>query len=122
MAGQLFHLSSVLNRASIERFGLDGRRMTLAFGLAGASRSEIAGVYVFEDIEDARWFAGQAVARHPAGLDLWEITPASDLGEEAQLVLGSHGYRYVPGVVEPARVKLVETFEAAGAQRRGHSA
>jgi hypothetical protein len=44
-----FHVTSSLNRVSIQQYGLDWRRMRLAPGIAGSRQPEEDGIFLVND-------------------------------------------------------------------------
>ncbi len=69
LKGEKFHVSAVVNRWSIERHGLDWRRMGPTGGMAGSSRPELKAVFVSETVDEADFFVN--IAREPT--DVWAI-------------------------------------------------
>lgn len=66
--GVRYHASPSRNRASIERHGLDWRRMVPP-GIAGSTEPEAPGIYVAEEFDDMPWFIG--FREEPC--DVWEV-------------------------------------------------
>jgi len=58
------------NRASIDRYGLDWRRMGGVPGIAGSRRPEREGVFVCRRLQDALWFADMA---RDDVTDIWAV-------------------------------------------------
>jgi hypothetical protein len=69
-----WHVSSSVNRASIERHGLDWRRMHAAGGIAAGADAvpapEMEAVFLCETLDDVEFFV--AFGGHPA-VDVWEV-------------------------------------------------
>jgi hypothetical protein len=57
VTGVWFHATRSANRESIDRFGLDWRRMGDVPGIAGSLRPEREGVFVCRRLQGAYWFA-----------------------------------------------------------------
>ena len=95
-----FHLSSVRNRGSIRRHGLDPSRMGAASGLAGNIEAEADGVFLCET-ELVEFFIRINSTGGP--VDLWEVR---DVDPQA-LVDNGTGFRYLPGIVATDRIALV---------------
>jgi hypothetical protein len=51
----LFHVTPTANRESIERYGLDWRRM-IGAGIAGSENPEREGIFLVEHLDEARFF------------------------------------------------------------------
>ena len=66
--GELVHITAAVNRASIQRWGLDWSRMGAARGIAGSPRPELP--VVFLDTVDSVGFF-RRMAREP--VDLWAV-------------------------------------------------
>ncbi|WP_046732987.1 hypothetical protein [Streptomyces humi] len=99
----LFHVSSVLNRQSIARHGLDWTRMGAARGIAGSRRPEVEGIFVCRDEEEAKFFFR---INNTGGLvDLWSV----DGVVEESLRDNGNGFFYHPGRIPAARVRLVRS-------------
>jgi hypothetical protein len=104
-----FHVTSSLNRDSIERNGLDWRLMEAAHGVAGIvdlrpHRAEVEGIYLCEGDFEVDWFAEMAIGQgHPA-VDVWEVS----LPDGADLVESDNGYRYYPEPIARTAIRLVK--------------
>lgn len=96
----LYHVTSVRNRASIQARGIDVGRMGAARGIAGSREPEQDGCFVTQDEWTADWFVRMNGTGGP--VDVWEVDV-----DEAELVDDPGGFLYVPGTVEPARLRLV---------------
>ncbi|MDX3453887.1 hypothetical protein PV396_18370 [Streptomyces sp. ME02-8801-2C] len=97
---KFFHVSSVLNRRSIERHGLDWTRMGAARGIAGSRGPEVEGIFVCTE-ETAGFFLQINNTGGPA--DLWAV----DGVDEELLLDNGHGYFYLPARIPAAQVRLV---------------
>jgi hypothetical protein len=115
----LFHVSSSANRASIRAHGLDWARMGAARGIAGSTRPEVEGCFLADEHE-LPFFV--RMNNTGGAVDVWAVQGIA----EDRLVTSPTGYRYFPGVVEPAAVTLVRpadvTVPSAAAPRRRRSA
>lgn len=100
--GRLFHVTSVLNRDSIEAHGLDWSRMKEARGIAGSHRPEKEGCFVCFDEMDAQWFVRMNNTGGP--VDVWAI---DDL-DESTLVVSGEGFSYFPGCIAADKLTLVQ--------------
>ena len=96
-----FHVTSVENRTSIQHHGLDWRRMGAAPGIAGSRCPEQEGCFLAFD----EWTADYFVEMNNTGgpVDVWAV----DGVDEETLVTSGEGYDYYPGVIPPARLRLV---------------
>ncbi|MEE4540352.1 hypothetical protein V2S66_00025 [Streptomyces sp. V4-01] len=97
-----FHVSSVLNRRSIARHGLDWTRMGAAPGIAGSARPEAEGVFLCRG-EETEFFL--RINNTGGPVDLWSV---DGVDEELLLDNGS-GFFYLPGRIPAARVRLVRS-------------
>ena len=98
-----FHVSSVLNRSSIARHGLDWSRMGAASGIAGSPTPEQQGCFLAPDENTADYFVQMNNTGGP--VDVWEVT-----GVDADhLVLSPEDYYYLPAPIAPDRLRLVRT-------------
>lgn len=96
-----FHVTSVLNRASITKHGLDWTRMRTAPGIAGSQSPEQAGVFFSATEFDAGFFVRLNAAGGP--VDIWAV----DDVDEARLVTSTEGFHYLPTAVPAHRLTLV---------------
>ncbi len=96
-----FHVTSVLNRGSIEVHGLDWRRMGAAPGIAGSSRPEQEGCFLTLSEFDCDFFVRMNNTGGP--VDVWGV----DGVDEAELVESPEGFLYLPEVIPPGRLRLV---------------
>jgi hypothetical protein len=97
--GILFHVSSVLNRESIEEHGLDWSRMGAAPGIAGNRTPEVEGCFVGQDERDADFFVG--FDANPV-VDIWRIEGI----RWTKLIQSAEGFWYYPGLVPPSMLTL----------------
>lgn len=95
------HVSSILNRQSIARHGLDWTRMSAARGIAGSHRPEVEGIFVCRGEEDAEFFF--RINNTGGPVDLWSV----DGIDEDLLLDNGNGFFYLPGRIPAARVSLV---------------
>jgi hypothetical protein len=97
----MFHVSSVRNRDSIRRHGLDASRMGAAPGIAGSSRPEAGGIFLCSDAFTAEFFVRMNNTGGP--VDVWQVGGV-DAGE---LRDNGNGFFYLPGGIAADRVTLV---------------
>jgi hypothetical protein len=94
-----------VNRASIERHGLDWRRMGASSGIAGSRRPELPGVFLCRDELEVDFFCRMNA---PGGeLDVWAVAEVA----EDELAESPNGYVYLPrpvGVDDLTRVPTPE--------------
>lgn len=69
----MFHVTSSLNRESLERRGLDWRHMGAAPGIAGSDELELEGIFLARDRFEVDWFVDMAKRRGVSEVDVWEI-------------------------------------------------
>src|SRR4051812_22161262 len=98
----MFHVSSILNRESIRRYGLDWTRMSAAPGIAGSRRPEVAGVFVCVSEFDVSFFVD--MNNTGSDVDVWAVDGVA----EADLVMSEHGFLFVPMRIPPDRVTLLD--------------
>jgi hypothetical protein len=98
----MFHVSSVRNRGSIQRHGLDVSRMGAAPGIAGSGRPEADGIFLCSDESTADWFVHINNTGGP--VDLWQV----DGVDADQLVGNGNGFFYLPGQIPVDRITLVQ--------------
>jgi hypothetical protein len=96
----MYHVTSSLNRASIEEHGLDVARMGSASGIAGSHAPEVNGCFLCVDMHDVEWFA--RMNNTGGSVDVWEV----DVDELA--LVETDGYLYYPGSIPPSRLRLIE--------------
>ncbi|MFN0282275.1 MAG: hypothetical protein ACKVZ6_09925 [Kineosporiaceae bacterium] len=96
-----FHVTSVRNRESIRRYGLDPTRMAVAPGIAGSLAPEAHGAFVARGSWEADWFVSMNNTGGP--VDVWAVAGVDPL----RLEDNGTGYLYVPGTVAADRLTLV---------------
>lgn len=89
-----YHVTSALNRASIQRYGLDWRRMGSARGIAGSLRAEQEGCFLASDEGERDWFV--RMNNTGGAVDVWEV----DGIDAASLVQSPEGH-YSPASSPP---------------------
>ncbi|WP_241032375.1 hypothetical protein [Rhodococcus pseudokoreensis] len=97
-----YHVTSVLNRASISRFGLDWTRMGAARGIAGSYSPEQQGCFLAAGEWERDWFV--RMNNTGGAVDVWEVHGIDD----ADLVQSPEGHFYFPGVIAPSEILLVQ--------------
>ena len=100
---QAWHVTSSTNRASIFEHGLDWQRMGAARGIAGSPTPEQQGCFLAFDMFTVDWFLDFDATILP--LDVWEVAEV----DIASTLESPEGYSYLPGVIEPARLRFVRT-------------
>lgn len=105
---RMFHVSSAVNRTSIDRHGLDWSRMSGARGIAGSRFPEVEGVFLSQDRFTAEFFVRMNNTGGP--VDMWTV----DDVDEADLVQSGSGFHYLPHRIERSRL----TLEACGLLER----
>jgi hypothetical protein len=65
-----WHVTSAVNRASIQEHGLDWRHMGATCGIAGATEPEMAVVFLCETVGETDFFIG---FRRHARFDVWQV-------------------------------------------------
>lgn len=103
----MYHVSRARNRESIASHGLDVSRMGAAPGLAGSPTAEVAGVYLVGSEFEVGFFVRFVEAET---VDVWAV----DGIDEAELVTGDSGFRYLPRPIPAEQVTLWRT-EVPGA-------
>ncbi len=96
-----FHVSSTLNRSSIQAFGLDWSRMGLAVGIAGSPTPEVEGCFLAIPGE-VDFFV--RINNTGGPVDVWRIDGISS----DQLVEAPEGFSYYPGKISPHCLSLTE--------------
>ncbi len=96
-----FHVTSVRNRESILRHGLDPARMGAAPGIAGSRTPEADGIFVARGTWEADWFVGMNNTGGP--VDVWAVGGVDPF----RLEDNGTGYLDVPGTVAADRLTLV---------------
>ncbi|ABW11620.1 hypothetical protein Franean1_2184 [Parafrankia sp. EAN1pec] len=96
----LFHVTSVANRDSILKYGLDWSRMGHARGIAGSRGPEVDGVFLCRDEWEANWFIDLNNTGGP--VDVWTVADVtlSDLDESP------HGYLFLPRRIPASQLTL----------------
>ncbi len=102
MTHHFFHVTSVRNRESITRFGLDSSRMAGVRGIAGSNRPEVDGIFLCRDRQEADWFVN--MNNTGDSVDIWAVKDV----EHSELLDGGSGFLYVPGSIPVERLVLVE--------------
>ena len=97
-----FHVTSVANRVSIRRHGLDWSRMGAARGIAGSAAPEVQGCFLAADERDADWFVRLNNTGGP--VDVWEVSGVDD-GDLLEL----SGHAYLPARIHRGQLRLVRT-------------
>ena len=104
---QFFHVSSVHNRDSIDRHGLDWKLMGAARGIAGSAVPEVEGCFLCQDEFEVNWFA-MTVNNTGGPVDVWVIE-----GVDATQLLERDGYQYIPATIARHQLSLLRTVEAS---------
>jgi hypothetical protein len=105
------HVTSSVNRESIERHGLDWRKMGTVHGVAGVPglsvSPEAPGIFLCRDDFEVRWFADMAISAGHESVDVWEVSVPS----EASFVEADDGsgYEYYPEPIPPDAIRLVRS-------------
>jgi hypothetical protein len=97
-----YHVTSVLNRASISRHGLDWSRMGAAPGIAGSRRPEQEGCFLAADDFERDWFV--RMNNTGGAVDVWEVRSI----DADDLIRSPEGYYYFPGVIAASDLRLVQ--------------
>jgi hypothetical protein len=97
--GRLFHVSSVLNRESIDLYGLDWTRMGRAPGVAGNRTPVIEGCFLAQDEADVEFFLGFDANEL---VDVWAIEGI----HWTELVEPPEGFWYYPGRIPRSMISL----------------
>lgn len=98
-----FHVTSVLNRASIREHGLDYRKMGAARGIAGSYEAEQEGCFLACSPEERDWFVRMNNTGGP--VDVWEVNGV----EDDELTISPEGHRYRAGIIPPDRIRLAQS-------------
>ncbi|WP_237421583.1 hypothetical protein [Gordonia sp. SID5947] len=98
-----YHVSSALNRASIEACGMDWRRMGLARGIAGSMQPEQEGCFLARGERECHWFVRMNNTGGP--VDVWQVKGVDDV----ELLTSPEGYLFYPATIDPVRLTLVQT-------------
>jgi hypothetical protein len=97
--GEMFHVTAQANRASIERHGLDWRRMGAARGIAGSPTPELPAVFLCETFGDVPFFVDMA----DGPTDVWAVQV-----DGCRVADGPDGWVVLFEPVPPERVRRVE--------------
>jgi hypothetical protein len=102
-----FHTTFANNRASIQRYGLDYRRMT-GQGIAGSGAPETPGVFLSNDLWQARWFARMGLRR--GAVDIWgaDLVDAWLIGDPGASGGSADDWMISPDPIQPTRLTLIE--------------
>ncbi|MGV8875160.1 MAG: hypothetical protein ACOH2Q_21700 [Rhodococcus sp. (in: high G+C Gram-positive bacteria)] len=95
-----YHVTSVLNRESIRRHGLDWRRMGAARGIAGSRRPEQEGCFLAASEWERDWFVGMNNTGGP--VDVWEVRGVDD----DDLQESPEYFYFLPGVIPISQIRL----------------
>jgi hypothetical protein len=96
--GEMFHVSAVGNRGSIERHGLDWRRMADTPGIAGSALPELEAIFLCGTLAETQFFT--EMSRSPS--DVWAVDVRGMWLEN-----GPSGWVIVNHPVPPESVRLV---------------
>jgi hypothetical protein len=99
-APRYFHVTSSLNRGSIEANGLGWRLMAAAPGIAGSRAPEQEGCFLCLDDHEADWFVNMNNTGGP--VDVWAVDGIND-----DLVRSPEGHYYLPRVIARQQLTLV---------------
>ncbi len=97
---RMFHVSSTLNRESIQAYGLDWSRMSAASGIAGSRRPEVHGVFLVPDHFTAQFFV--RINNTGGPVDIWAV----DDVDPGELIDAGSGFSYVPYRIGPHQLTL----------------
>lgn len=95
-----YHVTSVLNRESIARHGLDWSRMGAARGIAGSRQPEVEGCFLAADEFERDWFV--RINNTGGAVDVWAVEGVDGF----DLALSPEGHHYFPGVIAPTNLRL----------------
>jgi hypothetical protein len=102
-----FHVTSSVNRASIEKHGLDWGQMGAAHGIAGVPGAslapEVEGIFLLESEDELEWFAQIGIGQGHQSVDVWEAS----LPDDAELIETDSGYSYWPTPIPSSAIRLV---------------
>jgi hypothetical protein len=101
MPAVVFHVSSIRNRESIRRHGLDWKRMLDQPGIAGSPTAEGPCVFLADDMDVAEWFVSMS-RNHHKSVDIWEVTLPDDPDLDE-----IDGFLCTTEPIPPDRVRLV---------------
>ena len=97
---RLFHVTSTNDRASIDAYGLDWRRMDSAPGIAGSTRPKEHGIFVCTDDSEIEFFVAMNNTGGP--VDVWAID-----GIDEERIESSTGYGYIPHEIPGEALTLI---------------
>jgi hypothetical protein len=97
--GRLFHVSSVLNRQSIDTHGLDWTKMGSAPGIAGSRTPEVEGCFVAQDEYEVEFFRGFDTNDL---VDVWLVEGI----HWTQLIESPESFWYYPDTIPRAMISL----------------
>lgn len=103
--GELVHITAAVNRASIQRWGLDWSRMGVARGIAGSAQPELPANFL-DTVDSIGFF--RRMAREP--VDLWAVD-VTDLWVEN----GPDGWYIHCSPIGSSRLRLLESGEPGSA-------
>ena len=95
-----FHVTSSLNRSSIEANGLDWRLMAAAPGIAGSRAPEQEGCFLCLDDHEAYWFVSMNNTGGP--VDVWAVD-----GIDEDLIQSPEGHHYLPRAIARKHLTLM---------------
>jgi hypothetical protein len=105
MTPRYFHVTSSLNRESIERHGLDWRRMGATHGIAGfpgaRTTPEVEGIFLVDSEFEIEWFAHMGLESGHESIDVWEVSLV-----DPDLVKSDEGYPFVTQAIPPESIRL----------------
>jgi hypothetical protein len=97
-----YHVSSVSNRDSIARYGLDYSRMGAARGIAGSYGPEQQGSFLAAGERECDWFV--RMNNTGGAVDVWEVHGIDD----DDLIQSPEGFYYFPGIISVDQLRLVQ--------------
>lgn len=109
--GYFEHVTSVRNRESILRYGLDWQRMGAASGIAGSRGPEKSGCFLTRDDFETEFFIDLNNTGGP--VDIWRVAAVDD-----HELLESDGFLYVARTIPAKDVTLVKSDIAARELKR----
>lgn len=95
-----YHVSSVRNRESINRYGLDVSRMGLASGIAGSPTPEQQGSFLCFDEFTVDFFIN--MNNTGTAVDIWAVE-----GVDSSDLVEVNGFSYCPRHIPPSQLQLV---------------
>ena len=101
-----FHVTSSVNRASIEEHGLDWRLMGATHGIAGVAgvsmTPEVEGIFLLDSEDEIEWFAHMGLEAGHGSVDVWEVSLPAD----PNFVESEEGYAYIREPIPPYAIRL----------------